>query len=697
MAIKKKSAEYTTKDIDSFEGLDHVRARPTTHLGEFPLSTGFREIVDNAFDEVDGGYADTVNIYIHDDNDYEVVDNGRGVPVDWDEKRGMNGIVLTLGRKESGQNFRAGSEGIAGNSGTNGVGASAVNAVSKRFDVESRRDGKAYRQSFSKGKPGNFSGNKFDPTASFKNTGNEPLTSRKAARGTTDGTSVRWSFDLDLLEGYDLDLQDVLRRAQYSTYLLPGSLLRIHDKDGNVHDYSGSNETPGTAQLLKELTNKPDREDIATLSGEGVFNINKKDTRGFSWEVSFAVNPEGNGRAWGFANRVYNIDGGKHVTAVQTAISKAINEKASSMRSIKRKKNESFEDADFAATMDVVVSVRGADIQMKGQEKAAVTSAPLGNEIRKQVLAEAEKFAKQRSNSAMVTEWGNAALRLVREKKSVEAAKKRARDKSIEKRFGAQVTKPEKLTDSRVNGPLAEIYIVEGDSAGGTSKGARNAEYQAIFPIRGKVLNAVAAEVDKIAKNTEITGLISAAGTGTYDDCDPKKSNYGKYIIATDADADGKHITVLVLSAFYKTMPALLREGYVYIAHSPLYSVRDESKGVVEFAYSYEELQEAKKKVFGRRQIPDHAIERFKGLGQMNANDFSAVMTPGTRRLTRVSIENAQRAFVSLTDEKSPMFDPEVVAFMNSIAGEATSWRKNVMNEFGISDINTNDVDIKEL
>lgn len=697
MAIKKKSAEYTTKDIDSFEGLDHVRARPTTHLGEFPLSTGFREIVDNAFDEVDGGFADTVKIIIHDDNDFEVIDNGRGVPIDWDEKRGMNGIVLTLGRKESGQNFRAGSEGVSGNSGTNGVGASAVNAVSTRFDVESRRDGKAYRQSFSKGKPGSFSGAKYNPDAKFTNKGNEPLTSKKAGRESVDGTSVRWSFDLDLLEGYDLDLKDVLRRAQYSSYLLPGSTLEIFDKEGGVQKFHGDDQIPGTAQLLKELTGKPDRNDVSTLSGEGTFNINKKDTRGFSWEVSFAVNPEGNGRAWGFANRVYNIDGGKHVTAVQTAISKAINEKATSMRSIKRNKNEFFEDSDFVSTMDVVVAVRGADIQMKGQEKASVTSTPLGNEIRKQVSSEIQKFAASRKNSSIISKWGEAALRLVREKKSVEAAKKRARDKTIEKRFGAQVTKPEKLTDCRVNGKLAEIYIVEGDSAGGTSKGARNAEYQAIFPIRGKVLNVLGSEVDKIGKNAEIAGLISAAGTGTYDDCNPEKSNYGKYIIATDADADGKHIIVLVLSVFYKLMPKLLKEGHVYIAHSPLYSVRDESKGVVEFAYSYDELQAAKKKVFGRRKIPDHAIERFKGLGQMNASDFSAVMTPGTRRLTRVSMKNAQQAFRSLSDENSPMFDPEVVSFMNSIGGKDTSWRKNVMNEFGISDINTTDVDLEEL
>jgi len=693
MVAKKKSVEYTTKDIDSFEGLDHVRARPTTHLGEFPLSTGFREIVDNAFDEVDGGYAHQVDVFIHGPNDFEVIDNGRGVPVDWDEKRNMNGIVLTLGRKESGQNFRAGSQGVSGNSGTNGVGASAVNAVSTRFDVQSRRDGKAYTQSFSKGKPGSFAGKAFDPEATFTQTGNEKLRPEKLPQGTPNGTSVRWSFDLDLLDGYDLDVRDVLKRAQYSSYLLPGSTLNIH-RDGHVDTYTGDTDTPGTHKLLQELTGK-DNKNITTFSGEGTFNINKKDTRGFAWEVSFAVNEEGVGRAWGFANRVFNIDGGKHVSAVTTAISRAINEKASSMRSVKRNKGEVFEDRDFEATMDVVVAIRGADIQMKGQEKAAVTSAPLGNEIRKDVSQEAQKWAAARVNSSEITQWGNAALRLVREKKSVEAAKKRAKDKSIEKRFGAQVTKPEKLTDCRINGPLSEIYIVEGDSAGGTSKASRNADYQAVFPIRGKILNVISSTADQIKKNTEIAGLISAAGTDIYDDCDPSKSNYGKYIIATDADSDGKHIIVLILSVFYKVMPALLQQGYVYIAQSPLYSVRDEAKGVVEFAYSYEELQEAKKKVFGRRTIPPHSVERFKGLGQMNAEDFRVVMTPGQRRITQVSLKNGQDAFRAISDETSEFFSPEVIAFFNDIGGKDSSWRKSVMNEFGISQINTDDVDME--
>lgn len=689
MVDKKKSHNYTTDDIDKPEGLEHIRLRPSRALGDEPMDTAFREIADNAFDEISGGFANEVNVYIHGDNEFEIVDNGRGLPFDWSEKYDTNGIILTLGTSGAGRNFHHGSDAVVANAGTNGEGGAGANAVSSRFDVTSRRNGKAYTQQFKEGKPGKFKGKGFDPKAEFIEDAT-PRRLEKEGKKTSqpDGTSVHWSFDKELLEGFNFHLDSVLDLIRYHGHLTPGSTLKIH-KDGKTTTTKGEKEN-GTVPLLKDITGS-DEPETFTMSGEGEFNIRKGVTRAFSWEVTARINPLGQGKTYGFVNGIYNIDGGTHVNNAANAIASELAARIPSLRGLGKKKDDKFEDKDFISTMDMVVSVRGADIAMKGQEKAAVSSQPLGNQLKKAVSQEMKTWVNSRKNNKDLVSWGKAALALSREKKSMEAAKKRSRSKQDEKRFGRQVTVPSKLTDCRDSEPGmgAELYICEGDSAGGTIKSARDSDFQAVFPIKGKILNVIKATDRKIQGNAEVTGIIDSVGAGIKHECDPNKSNYDKIIVAADADADGKHIENLIITLFYKMMPSLLAQGYLYVAKSPLYAIRDKDK--VEYAYSPEEREEKKKKLFKRRAIPDHAVERFKGLGQMNSDDFeNTVMNPRTRVIHQVSIEDAQEAVEYAEkhsdEEINVKQQAEIIReVMEALMDDDTSKRKVLMNFYGIS------------
>lgn len=695
MTTKKKSQGYTTDDIDKPEGLEHIRLRPSRALGDEPMDTAFREIADNAFDEVSGGFANEVNVYVHGDNDFEIVDNGRGVPFDWSEKYDTNGIILTLGTSGAGRNFHHGSDAVVANAGTNGEGGAGANAVSTRFDVTSTRDKKSYTQQFKQGKPGKFKGEDFDPLAEFVED-SSPRKLEKEGKKTTspNGTSVRWSFDKELLEGFEFHLDSVLDLIRYHGHLTPGSTLKIH-RDGKTVTTQGEKDN-GTVPLLKDITGVEDEETF-TISGEGEFNIRKGVTRAFSWEVTARINPLGQGKTYGFVNGIYNVDGGTHVNNAANAIAAALSSKVPSLRGIGKKKGDNFEDKDFISTMDMVVSVRGADIAMKGQEKAAVSSQPLGRQLKKAVDKEMKSWVSSRKNNKALVAWGKAALALSREKKSMEAAKKRSRSKQDEKRFGRQVTVPAKLTDCRYSEPGmgAELYICEGESAGGTIKSARDSDFQAVFPIKGKILNVIKAVDKKIGANAEVSGIIDSIGAGIRTECDPKKSNYDKIIIAADADADGKHIENLIITIFYKMMPDLLAEGYLYVAKSPLYAIRGKNK--IEYAYSPEERDEKKKEVFGNKTVPEHAVERFKGLGQMNSDDFeNTVMNPHTRVIHQVSMEDAQEAVehaqAKEEEEINVKKQAEIIReVMEALMDDDSSPRKTLMEHHGISKENNYD------
>ena len=641
---KSDAQNYTASSIKVTKDLEHVRLRPTTHLGDQPRDTGMREIIDNAFDEISGGYADRVSVIIHGENDFEVIDNGRGVPFDWNDEESKNGIVLALGTKEAGQNFENSSEELGSRRGTNGVGGSATNGVSKRFDVTVRRDGKQYEQDFCEGVPGHFKGSNFDPYADFTPQRGEKLKGKKDTSGLPTGTSIRWSFDEDLLDGYELHLDEVLWRAQCTAYLTPYSHLDITLEDDRRIEVTAPEEN-GTVPLMKFITGE-ESNPIFTLSGETEYELRKNTTRKVAWEISGILNNDERGRSWGFTNGIYNKDGGSHITGVTNAITQLISSRLSSIKSIKKEDADIVKPENIMNSIDLIVSIHGSDIDQKGQEKAAVSNIKLGNAVKASVNDEFTTWMSARKNQSALTSWAKLSVTNAKASISAEKAKERLRDKQQEKRVGKQVLMPSKLVacNNTGRGSGAELFICEGESALGTLLKARNPQSQALFPIRGKIINALKATVDKSLSNAEVNGILKASDSiNDKGKNDSSLSEYDKYILTADADHDGSHILLLLLTIFYKLTPDIIENNMVYIAHPPLYRVM--IKGEPHYANTDRELEDIRKKYNNGRQFSEGSIERFKGLGQMEEEDFRiTVMDSDTRKLTQVTLESAEMA-----------------------------------------------------
>ena len=600
------SEEYGASQIQILEGLEAVRKRPGMYIGS-TSSKGLHhlvyEIVDNAVDEALAGYCDTISVTINKDNSITVVDNGRGIPVDIQKKAGRPAVEVVFTILHAGGKFGGGGYKVSG--GLHGVGASVVNALSEWLEVVVYKDGKKYKQRYERGKVMNDL--------------------EMVGETTRRGTKVTFLPDKEIFEEtvYDFDiLKERLREMAFLTKGIKIVLIdeRPEERVERIFHYEG-----GLKEYIQFL-NKSKQclyEDIIYCEG-------KKDD--VYVEVALQHNDTYNETCFSFVNNINTPEGGTHMTGFRNALTKTFNDYAK--RSKLLKDNEpSLSGEDIREGLTAIVSVKISEPQFEGQTKQKLGNSEARGAVDAVVSDKLMIFLEQNP-----TVGKTIVEKAVLAQRARDAARK-ARDLTRRKTALETMALPGKLADCSDKDPSkCEIYIVEGDSAGGSAKTARSRATQAILPLRGKILNVEKARLDKILTNAEIKAMITAFGTGIHDDFDISKLRYHKIIIMTDADVDGAHISTLLLTFLYRFMPALIAEGYVYLAQPPLYKIEKNKK--VWYAYDDDELDAILKEI-GRDQ--NNKIQRYKGLGEMDPEQlWETTMDPEKRILLRVTMDDAK-------------------------------------------------------
>ena len=608
-------AEYGADQIQILEGLEAVRKRPGMYIGS-TSSRGLHhlvyEIVDNAVDEALAGHCDTICVSINPGNSITVVDNGRGIPVGINHKAGLPAVEVVFTILHAGGKFGGGGYKVSG--GLHGVGASVVNALSVWLEVEIYKDGKIYKQRYEKG----------NAVYSLKIVGECEL--------EKTGTKVTFLPDGEIFEETVFDYEVLKQRFREMAFLTKGLRieledLRVEEEKKNVFHYEG-----GIKEFVSYLNRSktPLYEQIIYCEGskDGVFV-----------EVAMQHNDSYSDNTYGFVNNITTPEGGTHVMGFRNALTKTLNDYARKNRLLKdNEPNLSGEDIREGLT--AIISVKIEDPQFEGQTKQKLGNSEARGAVDNVVSNQLEIFLEQNPNVAKLT-----VEKSVMAQRAREAARK-ARDLTRRKSALEGMSLPGKLADCSDKDPKnCEIYIVEGDSAGGSAKTARDRATQAILPLRGKILNVEKARLDKIYANAEIKAMITAFGTGIHEDFDISKLRYHKIIIMTDADVDGAHISTLLLTFLYRFMPELIKQGYVYLAQPPLYKLEKNKK--VWYAYSDEELNNILVEV-GRDG--NNKIQRYKGLGEMDADQlWETTMDPEHRVLLRVTMDEETSSELDLT------------------------------------------------
>jgi DNA gyrase subunit B len=622
--VSEKTGGYDASSITVLEGLAAVRKRPGMYIG----STGERglhhlvyEIVDNAVDEALAGYCTEVNVTLMEDGSVQVIDNGRGIPVDIHpvEKKPALEVVLTV--LHAGGKFGDGGYSVSG--GLHGVGVSVVNALSSDLSVEVHRDGFIWRQSYKIGVP------------------NAPVAKGEAS--TRTGTTVQFWPDIEIFESTDFSFEILSTRFREMAFLNRGLILTLTDlRPGHVdekgepiavrYQYQG-----GIADFVKHLNSTRGEQH------KSIIFIQAEDKKlKISLEVAMQWNTGFSESVYTFANTIHTHEGGTHEEGFRTALTSIVNKFGEDQGFIKKKEDRLTGD-DVREGLTAIVSVKLADPQFEGQ-----TKTKLGN-------TEAKSFTQKAVNE-FLTQWfeSNPAEGKDIVRKSIDAAAARvaarkARDLSRNRKGLLEGRgMPGKLADCQWTDPAkCELYIVEGDSAGGSTKGGRDSRNQAVLPIRGKILNVEKARIDRVLQNNEVQALITALGTGIHDDFDVQKLRYHKIILMADADVDGQHIRTLLLTLLFRFMRPLIENGYVYLAQPPLYKLKWGGKDPVEYAFSDRERDGMIKIGLeaGKRLPKDDGIQRFKGLGEMPAKElWDTTMDPEHRVLVQVTLEDAAAA-----------------------------------------------------
>ena len=600
------NTEYGASQIQILEGLEAVRVRPGMYIGSIS-SRGLHhlvyEIVDNSVDEALAGFCTEIEVSINEDNSITVKDNGRGIPVDIQKKAGLPALEVVFTILHAGGKFGGGGYKTSG--GLHGVGASVVNALSTWLDVKVYRDGKIYHMRFERGK----------------------VVEKMEVIGECDPqkTSTEVSFlpDDTIFEEtvYDFDILKVrLRETAFLTKALKITLIdnREEKKKMSFH-YEG-----GIKEFVTYLNKGkvPIYEDVIYCEGT---------KEKVMVEVAMQHNDNYSESIYTFVNNINTPEGGTHLSGFKNALTKTFNEYARSNKLLKDS-DENLSGEDIREGLVAIISVKIEDPQFEGQTKQKLGNSEAQTAVNSIVSEQLTYFLEQ--NPAVAKIISEKAITAQRAR----AAARKARDLTRRKSALDSMSLPGKLADcSSKNPEECEIFIVEGDSAGGSAKGARRRDTQAILPLRGKILNVEKARLDKIYSNAEIKGMITAFGTGIHDDFDITKLRYNKIIIMTDADVDGAHIDTLMLTFIYRFMPDLIKEGHVYLAQPPLYKLEKNKK--VWYAYSDEELNNILKEV-GRDQ--NNKIQRYKGLGEMDAEQlWETTMDPERRVLKKVVLDES--------------------------------------------------------
>ena len=607
---------YGADQIQILEGLEAVRKRPGMYIGS-TSSRGLHhlvyEIVDNSVDEALAGYCSEIQVFINPDNSITVIDNGRGIPVDIQEKAQRPAVEVVFTVLHAGGKFGGGGYKVSG--GLHGVGSSVVNALSNWLEVEVSRNGHIYRQRYEKG---------------------EIMYDLKIVGDTdTTGTKVTFLPDPTIFDDviYDYETLKVrLRETAFLTKNLKISLTDLRVEEGeepksNTFHYEG-----GIKEFVSYINkNKTPLYDTVIYT-EGEKN-------GIYVEVALQHNDSYNEAVYSFVNNIITPEGGMHLTGFRSSITKVFNDYARQSGALKDK-DDNLSGEDLREGLTAIISVKIEEPQFEGQTKQKLGNADARTAVEGVMTEQLTYFLEQNPKVAkVIVEKALLAQR-------ARIAARKARDVTRKSTLTESMTLPGKLADCSDKNPKnCEIYIVEGDSAGGSAKTARNRATQAILPLRGKILNVEKARIDHILENKEIQAMITAFGTGIHEGFDIEKLRYDKIIIMTDADVDGAHIATLLLTFFYRFMPDLIRKGHVYLAQPPLYRLEKNKK--CWYAYSDDELASIIEEV-GRDQ--NNKVQRYKGLGEMDAEQlWDTTMDPEKRILLRVSMDGEDESEVDLT------------------------------------------------
>ncbi len=655
---------YTARHLSVLEGLEAVRKRPGMYIGSTDgrgLMHCLWEIFDNAVDEALAGHCTGIDVVLHADGSAEVRDNGRGIPVDKEPKTGLTGVELVMTRLHAGGKFGGGSYTASG--GLHGVGASVVNALSLRLDVAVDRDGYEWGASFRRGVPGEFGGP--EPAASFSR-GSGLRKVRKVARKVT-GTRVRfWPDPQVFVKDAQWSFEALRQRAQQTAYLVPGLAIRIRDQraaEKAGEGGEGAREAEfrfdgGISEFCDHLTPGEKLTDVIRLTGTGSFTetVPVLDDRGhltptdvdreLSVDVALCWGTGYDTAIQSFVNVIATPKGGTHVAGFERALVRTLNEQLRNARLL-RNGDEAATREDTEEGMTAVIAVRLPEPQFEGQTKEVLGTPAASRIVAGVVSAELKAFFESRSRNAKAQ--GRALLEKVSAAAKTRVAAREHRDNQRRKSALATSALPAKLVDCRSTDDRSELFLVEGDSALGTAKLARNSEFQALLPIRGKILNVQKASLSDMLKNAECAAIIQVIGAGSGSSFDLDAARYQRVIFMADADVDGAHIRTLLLTLFHRYLRPMLDAGRVFAAVPPLHRIEltNPRKGQQKYRYTYSdsELHRTLLELERRSQRWHEPVQRYKGLGEMDAAQLAeTTMDPRHRTLRRIRIEDAAAA-----------------------------------------------------
>ncbi|WP_436928832.1 DNA topoisomerase (ATP-hydrolyzing) subunit B [Halosimplex halobium] len=607
--MSRESEEYGAQQIQALEGLEAVRKRPAMYIGSTDdrgLHHLVYEVVDNSIDEALAGYCDSISVTIHDDGSVSVADDGRGIPVDTHEKYDKPAVEVVMTVLHAGGKFDNKSYQVSG--GLHGVGVSVVNALSERLEVEVKRDGAVYRESFEQGAPQD---------------GLERVRDMDDDEGT--GTEIRFWPDTGIFEATEYDYSTLESRLRELAFLNSGVEITLTDeRDGTEDTFRYEGGIKEFVEYLNE-TKEPLHEEVVYFEDE---------EQDIHVEVAMQGTSELQGSIHAFANNINTREGGTHLTGFKTALTRIVNDYAED-NSLLGEIDGTLKGEDIREGLTAVISVKHPDPQFEGQTKTKLGNSEVRGIVESAIHEGLGTYFEENPDTAEVIV-----------QKAVEAAKarkaaKKAKELTRRKSALDSTALPGKLSDCQTRDPEeAELFITEGDSAGGSAKQGRNPEFQAILPIRGKILNVEKHRLDRILENNEIRAMITAIGTGIGDEFDIDDARYEKIILMTDADVDGAHIRTLLLTFFYRHMRPLLEAGYIYAAQPPLYRIRYNGE-----TYDAMSDEERDRIVAEKCDGNPSQVQRFKGLGEMNPQQlWDTTMDPDQRILKQITIEDAAAA-----------------------------------------------------
>ena len=648
-------SSYTAKDLSVLEGLEAVRKRPGMYIGTTDsrgLMHCLWEIIDNAVDEALAGHCQKIEINLEADGSVEVHDDGRGIPVDKEPKTGLTGVEVVMTKLHAGGKFGGGSYAASG--GLHGVGASVVNALASRLDVEVDRDSKIYWMSFKRGHAGIFEGD--GPNASFTEKSGLRVIGKVSAKVT--GTRIKWWFDKQIfLKEAELSIEDIYARARQTSYLVPGLTLIVNDSRTKAKTVETFTHKGGISEFCTFLRPDDPVGEVIRISGSGAYteNVPVLDEKGHMTptEVEREMGVDiamqwGNGyeaTVASFVNIISTPKGGTHVAGFEKSLTKAVNDVLRATKTLKNNEADVIKD-DVQEGLTAVVTVRMSEPQFEGQTKEVLGTAAAAKIVGQVVADEMKAFFNTTKRVDKAT--GRLILEKIANASRTRISARAHKDLQRRKNALESSSLPTKLSDCRSDDPTrTELFIVEGDSALGTTKAARNSEFQAILPIRGKILNVQKASLSQMLENNECASIIQVIGAGSGKSFDINDARYGRVILMSDADVDGAHIRCLLLTLFNSYMRPLVEAGRVFAAIPPLHriDVIGGKRGEIFYTYSDDEM----KKVIGQLKKDGkrwkEPIQRYKGLGEMDADQLrETTMDPEHRTLRRITMKDVTKA-----------------------------------------------------